>query len=263
MNLSRIKGALYQELFITLRSYEVIIDIMVSPVLTLVLFGFLTVYLAGNTNIFIAHSILAGTLMWNIVFIIQYSVSVGSLWNIWSRNLSNMFTTPLSVPEYLFAYFLSGFIKSIVVFFILSLVSNYVFNFDIFLIGIIPLVIYMIQLAFFALSLGLLLLGLIFRLGTRIQAFAWGVLPIFQVLSASFYPLSVLPSPVQAISKLLPTTYIFESLRQSLVTPDNIVWEYMIIAGILNSVYFIISSLGFFLLFSESKRTGQFAKLET
>ncbi len=77
-----IKAILLQELFITIKSFEVIFDIVVFPGMSIIVFGFLSSYIAGSSNSVLGHSLLMGMILWQIIFIIQYSVSVGSLWNI-------------------------------------------------------------------------------------------------------------------------------------------------------------------------------------
>jgi ABC-2 type transport system permease protein len=261
MNVTRIKATLLQELFITLRSYEVILDIFVFPGMSIVVFGFLSSYIAGTANSTLGHSLLMGMLLWQVIFIIQYSVSVGSLWNIWSRNLSNMFITPITIKEYLLAYTISGTLKALLVFGISSVLISYFFKFNIMALGATALFIYLLNLMFFSFSLGVVILGLIFRLGTRIQAFAWGLLPIFQPLSAALYPVSVLPSPLKIISYLLPPTYIFESARQSLKN-GTMNWEYIGIAFIENLIYVFLAIWFFNYMFKKSKESGQFARNE-
>src|SRR5579859_7455580 len=128
MSLTRIKAVLLQEYFITLHSYEVIFDVFVFSLVSLLLFGFLSLYLAGAQKPLVAQYLLLGMLLWEIVRITQYSISIGSMWNIWSRNLSNIFIAPISVPEYLCAHTLSGIIKAVIVFFINSLTTIFVFH---------------------------------------------------------------------------------------------------------------------------------------
>src|SRR5690242_3364195 len=107
-------------------------DLFFFLLMSMVVFGFLSTYLSGVSNKLVGHYVLMGMLLWQIIFITQYSVTVGSLWNIWSRNLSNLFVTPLQVPEYIFAHTLSGVVKATVVFLITSVLSIFVFKFNIF-----------------------------------------------------------------------------------------------------------------------------------
>lgn len=262
MSIDRIKGLMLQELYISLHSNEVIFDILVFPIMSVIVFGFLALFLSGSVQNNIAYSLLMGMLLWEIIFLIQYSVSVGSLWNIWSDNITNMFVAPISLFEYIFAQSLSGILKAIVVFIFASLLSAVIFHFNIYQIGISNLLLYFVNLMLFSLSMGIIILGLIFRYGTRIQAFAWGLLPVFQPLTAAFYPVSVLPLPLQKIAWLLPPTSIFEAARANLLNPA-VQWHLVGISFIENIIYFIVAIWLFNVLFRNSKKTGQFAKLES
>ena len=261
LNLRRIKAVLFQEYFVTLNSMEVFMDIFFFPSMTIVLFGFLSTYLTGAAGGNLGNAVLMGMLLWEVVFIAQYSVSVGSLWNIWSRNLSNMFVTPLDIKEYLLAHIISGSVKALMVFLLASLLSLAVFDFNIFGLGLINLGLYYLNLMLFAVSIGLAILGLIFAYGTRIQAFAWGLLPIFQPLTAALYPVSVLPSPLKEIAYVFPPTYIFEAARETL-NSGGIVWNQIIISFLINIVYMVLSILFFRMMFKKSRESGQFARNE-
>lgn len=262
MSFNRVKAVLYQEFYITRRSVEIIMDIIFFPAMSIILFGFLSTYLSGAANSFVGHSVLMGMLLWGIVFIAQYTVSIGSLWNIWSRNLSNMFISPLNIKEYVFAHALSGSIKALLMFLITSVISIFVFRFNIFQLGVVNLFLFYINLIIFAFSIGLAILGLIFSFGTRIQAFAWGLLPMFQPLTAALYPVSVLPSPLKEISYIFPPTYIFEAARESLASRTTN-WNLIATAFGINIIYLIFGILFFRLMFKKSRESGQFARNES
>jgi ABC-2 type transport system permease protein len=258
MNLRRITAILLQEFFITIHSFEVIMDIFIFPFVNIVVFGFLSLYL--NQSI-VGQYVLLGMLLWQVIWIIEYSISVGSLWNIWARNLSNMFIAPLMMQEYILAHTLSGTVKACTMIFISSILSFFVFHFNLLTVGVIPLILSFINFAFFAFSMGIAMLGLIFRYGTRIQAFAWGVVPIFQPLSAAFYPIGVMPFPLQLVAYLFPPTYTFEAARYSLVY-HTINWQLFGISFAENIFYCAICILFFSTMFKKSRDTGQFARNE-
>jgi ABC-2 type transport system permease protein len=262
MSNKRILAVLYQEFFVTLRSMEVIMDIIFFPVMSIVLFGFLSTYLSGTSGSLVGNSVLMGMLLWEVVFITQYSVSVGSLWNIWSRNLSNMFISPLDIKEYIFAHVFSGSLKALFVFLTTSAISIYIFQFNIFSLGILNLSLFYINLVLFAFSIGIAILGIIFCYGTRIQAFAWGLLPMFQPLTAALYPVSVLPTPLKEIAYIFPPTYVFEAARESLAKGGTN-WNLLITAFCINIVYVIFGILFFRLMFKKSRESGQFARNES
>jgi ABC-2 type transport system permease protein len=262
MQIQRIGAILLQELFITIRSIEVIMDVFFFPMVNIVVFGFLSLYLGGSHQSPIGQYVLLGMLLWQIIWIIEYSVSVGSLWNIWSKNLSNLFIAPLMLKEYTLAHTLSGIIKAGIILTFSSVISFFVFHFNIISIGLLPLIFIFINFAFFAFSIGIAMLGLIFRYGTRVQALAWGLVPIFQPLSAAFYPLDVLPLPLQWLAYLFPPTFTFEAARYSLVH-HTIHWQLFGISLAENVFYCIACILFFSRMFNKSRDTGQFARNES
>lgn len=261
MNLNHVKAILLQELFITTRYVEVIMDLFFFPFINVIVFGFISLYLSGDKQSIAGQYVLLGMLLWQIIWIIQYSVSVGSLWNIWSRNLSNLFIAPLRVREYIFAHALSGTIKALVMLLITMVLSVYIFNFNILNIGIVNLVLTFINLALFAFAIGIAALGLIFRFGTRIQALAWGLVPVFQPLSAAFYPVEVLPFPLKIIAYLFPATFAFEGARWGLLH-HTINWQLFGLSFLENAIYLIVCTVFFAQMFKTSKNSGQFARNE-
>jgi ABC-2 type transport system permease protein len=261
VSVDRIRAVLLQEAFITLRTVEVMIDLPFWSLMTVIVFGFVTKFLSSVMSPTIAQYLYMGTLMWEIVRITQYSMSVGALWNVWSRNLSNMFITPLSMREYVVAQMLSGVIKAIVLFTVITTVAAVLFDFNLYSIGLGNLALQFINLVCFAYSIGLFILGIILRLGPRIQALAWGLILIFQPLTAAYYPLDVMPPALQTVARALPPTYVFEAARASLTEPA-IQWDYVAIAAAENLVYFGLSVWFFRYMYRRSRQTGQFARNE-
>jgi ABC-2 type transport system permease protein len=188
-------------------------------------------------------------------------MSLGALWNVWSRNLSNMFITPLSMTEYVVAQMISGAVKALVLFFMVALIASLVFGFNLFVLGFENLALLFVNLLWFAYSIGLIILGIILRIGTRIQALAWGMVLIFQPLTAAYYPLAIMPPPLQTVALVFPPTYVFEAARSSLEVP-GVRWDYLGIAALQNVVYFGLSVVFFAYMFNRSRATGQFARNE-
>jgi ABC-2 type transport system permease protein len=262
MNLRRMYAILLEELYLTRHSLEVVIDIFYFAITDVIIFGFISVFLSGQSNTKSAAYMLIGIILWQIIRVTQYTLTVGSLWEIWSKNLSNLFVTPLNLKEFLASEMLTGAIKSIVTFFLVSFIAQGVFHFSIFQLGALNLILFIGNLIFFAWAFGIFVLSFIFRFGTRIQAFAWSLIFLFQPLSAMFFPLEILPQPMQMIARVIPTTYVFEAARQALTSPV-INWNYAATAFLLNIVYFILAILFFNFMFNKSKEVGQFARNES
>ncbi len=252
-----------QELYITMHSLETINDVFGVALINFLLFGFLSFYLVGSHNSLTAQYLLLGMVLWEIIRIVQYSISVGTMWNIWSRNLSNLFITPLSVPEYFAAHTFSGIVKGVGVSFMISLAAIFIFHFNIYQLGILNLIMLTINLILFACATGIAIVGLIFRFGTKIQALSWSIIPIIQPLSATFYPVSIMPRPLQLFAYIFPTTFVFEGARFSLTHQGLIYWPYIFVAFAENIVYVLLGIWVFYRLFKSSKNSGQFARNES
>lgn len=261
MKLHRIKAIFLQELFVFIHAMEYIMDILVYPLMSVVVFGFLSLYLIGKGNPQIGQSVVMGMILWQIIFITQYSIPIGSLWNIWSRNLSNLFITPLTIKEYIFAQTISAIAKSVLVFFLNAVVCFFVFHFNIFSIGFISLLGVYINFILFAFAMGVIITGLIFRFSTRIQSLAWGFLPILQPLMAAIYPVKILPLPLQYMSYLFPPTFSFEAARFALFS-HNVNWQLLGISFAENILYVILAVFFFKKMYNKSRDTGQFARNE-
>ena len=256
----RIYGLILQEIYITKRSLEVIIDTVWFSVLSVIAFGYVAKFISKGQPGMIGDTILAGMIFWEVIRINQYSLSLNPLWNIWSGNFCNMFIAPISKTEYLIAQFIVAFFKSIFIFIINSIVAYYIFGFNILTIKLPVLVYIFINLSIFAWAIGLIFIGIVFTVGTRIQAIAWGALFLMQPLMAVFYPVTILPASIQFVAFLLPPTYIFELLRSQMLAGENIPGQFYFVILIFNLVILIGSLFIYEFLFRSSQMKGQFAK---
>jgi len=262
MALNRIKAILLQEYYMTHRSLETIVDVFVYPIMNIIVFGFISKYLLGSTNKGAFLSLIVAMLFWQIFSTTQYTVSIGTLWNMWSHNLTNLFASPITLTEYFVSHAITAFIKSILVFGIGSLIAYLQFGYSVIQLPIPFLIILSINLYITGIAIGLVLIGFIFAYGTKIQALTWGFISIIQPLASVFYPLSIIPEPFQSLAKIVPLTYMFEALRQTIrdgavtVSTQNL----LMIGSLITMLYFFLSLLFFRYLVSTSLKTGQFAK---
>ncbi len=255
----RLRAVLLQELYITRRSLEIIVDLFYTSLITVVVFGFVSGFLTGVLNPNTGSYLILGMLLWDVIRVNQYSVTVGSLWNIWSHNLSNMFVTPLSLVEYITAHIFSGLLKTAVIFGMISAIAAAWFHFEIWRVGVLNLALFFANLTIFAWAVGLVLLGIVFMIGTRIQALAWGAVFLFQPLTAAFFPLGVLPPAVRAVAYGIPPTWVFEAARRALDEPA-VDWTSAAIAFGENLVYLGVGVWAFSLMWARSRDSGQFAR---
>jgi ABC-2 type transport system permease protein len=255
----RVKAVLLQEFYITRGSLEIVVDLFYTSLITVVVFGFVSGFLTGVLNPNTGSYLLLGMLLWDVIRVNQYSITVGSLWNIWSHNLSNMFVAPLSLAEYIGAHMLSGLLKTLVIFGMISAIAAAWFHFEIWRVGAVNLALFFANLTIFAWAVGLVLLGIVFMIGTRIQALAWGAIFVFQPLTAAFFPLGILPPGVCAVAYGIPPTWVFEAARRALADP-SVNWTAAGIAFGENVLYLGIGLWAFYVMWARSRATGQFAR---
>lgn len=253
-----IRAVLLQELYVTKSSWEVIFDIFFFSVSSIVVFGYISRYLAGG-NFIVGQNLLIAVIFWECIRITQYSTSLGSMWNVWSHNLSNMFIAPIRLTEYISAHIISAILKSTFVLVVAMILSRFVFHLNVLSLGILPVIFSFFNMVIFAIAIGLVLIGLVFQFGTRVQALTWGIIFIIQPLCAVFFPVSVLPPFLQAIAQGFPVMYFFEWLRAihgGAQFGVNTVWA----AFIFNLLYLAIGSFIFSKQIAASKRSGQLAR---
>lgn len=260
MKWRNIRSIMLQELYVTRGSWEVILDIFVFAMINMILFGFISSYLAESTGGRLqAESLLIAVIFWEVIRVTQYSTSVSSMWNVWSHNLCNMFIAPIKITEYLCAHILAATIKSLAIFITGSVLARYIFRLNVLSLGAFPVVFSYVNMAIFAIAVGLVLIGLVFKHGTRIQALSWGVIYFFQPLSAVYFPVAVLPSFLQPLSYALPVTYFFEWLR-ALHEGVNYDSTKVAIGFILNLVFIITGAYIFSRQLKAAKNSGQLVR---
>lgn len=259
MSWNNIKAVLLQEWYVTLSSWEVIFDIFVFSLASIVVFGYISKYLGGGSNSVQGQNLFIAVIFWEVIRITQYSTSVSSMWNVWSHNLSNMFIAPLRLSEYISAHVISSICKSFFVLTIASLLSRLVFNLNIFSLGLFPVFFTYINMVIFAVSIGLVLIGFVFQFGTRVQALTWGTIFMIQPFCAVFFPVSILPPFLQVVAYCFPVTYFFEWLRALHAGLSYNHWL-VLWAFVFNLIYLTVGSFVFTRQIASSKKSGQLAR---
>lgn len=259
MKWRNIYSVLLQDVYLTRGSLEVMFDVFIFTTLNILLFGFIANYLSEGSNSFQANSLLVSVVFWEVIRINQYSTSVSSMWNVWSHNLSNMFIAPIRVTEYLLAHIISATLKSIFILIFAVILARTVFHLNILALGILPIVFSYVNMVIFGTAIGLVLIGLVFQYGTRIQALTWAVIYFIQPLCAVFFPVTILPVFIQPLAYFFPVTYFFEWLRSiHNGTPYSL--SKIMAAFILNIAYLLICSFIFSRQLAAAKRSGQIVR---
>jgi ABC-2 type transport system permease protein len=189
-------------------------DVIVWPVVDAILFGSIGVYFGRQHGTAAASAafLLAGIVLFHVVFQAEISLATGFLEETWSRNLLNLMVTPLTELEYGAGVVLFGLVRLAIGVSVVSIVAFALFAFDITTLGLalIPLVVILLVVGW---SVALLVIGLIFRVGQGAEILTWGVIAFLLPMSGIFYPVSALPGGLQPVAEALPTTHVFAAGR--------------------------------------------------
>jgi ABC-2 type transport system permease protein len=162
-----------------------------------------------------APYLLAGILMFHVLYQIQIAICTGFMEETWSRNLLNVMTTPVTEGEYIAGVGVFGLAKLVVAMVVLTLIAFGFFGFDLTSVGwgLIPVSALLMVSGW---AIGLTVIGLMLRYGQSAEILAWGINFLVMALSGVFNPVESIPGVLQPLSRVLPTTHAFNALRDML-----------------------------------------------
>ena len=261
MRLYRVNALLLKYYYITRNRLDRIFDIIYWPLIDLFAWGFATFFIKELSGVNVTSIILGGVILWVFVWRSSQDITVYVLEDFWSRNLYNLFTSPVKASEVTLSVIIFGFLRSILTFFLLVLIAWLFYSFNIFIINLFYLALFVAILTLIGWVMGLFISSIIFRYGSRIQVFAWSMVWVIQPFSCVFYPLNVLPGWAQKIAVVLPTTYIFEALR-AVIGNSAINWNGIIYSFVLSLVLLILVSIYLRQSIKYAKKKGSFVRYE-
>jgi ABC-2 type transport system permease protein len=236
-------------------------EIFYWPILDLLVWGFISVYLnqyKGTLPDFIAFFI-GALILWDVLFRSQQGIAVSFLEDMWSRNLLNVFVSPLTAVEYVSSLLLISMIKLIISTVVMLVLAWFLYSFNIFTMGftLVPLAANLIIMGW---AVGIITMSIIMRYGQEAEVLAWGIAFLFQPVSAVFYPVAVLPEPLKSIATFIPASHVFEGMR-GVIAGGSLPMNEIIWASGLNLCYITIAIVFFSWNFKAVKRKGLLVKV--
>ncbi len=252
----RILAMALRYLYLLRGSWPRILELMYWPTLQMVLWGFMTLYLLQHSSFFAqaAGLLIAAVLLWDVLFRGELGVAICFLEEMWSRNLGNIFVSPIRPYEFVTALVTISLIRTLIGVIPAAVLAIFLYDYSIFDMGL-PLLAFFINLMVMGWALGLVVCGVLMRFGQGAESFAWLAIFAIAPFSGIYYPLSVMPDWLQVVARALPSSHIFEGMRAVLIQ-DTFRWDLMINAISLNALYLIIGGGTFALFFRAARRRG-------
>ena len=254
----RIWGLMYRHLALYRRSWPRVVELMYWPTLQMCIWGFTSSYLISQTGgtggiAAVGGALLGGVLLWEVALRSQMGVAISFLEELWSRNLGHVFVSPLRPWEMLAALVAISALRVLVGVLPAVLLAWVLYAFDLFTMGPVVLL-FFVNLLIMGWWVALGVVSLILRHGAGAEALAWSVLFGLTPISAVFYPVSVLPEPVQWVALALPSAHVFEGMRAAL---EGVVrWDHLAWAAGLNIVWMGAGLLLFARQFRVARTSG-------
>lgn len=246
-SLRRVWGLVYRHLALYRSSPPRLIELMYWPILQMVVWGFVTAYLAGvqnNVASVAAGVLLGGVLLWEAALRSQMGFSISFLEEIWSRNLGHIFVSPMRPGELVAGLMVMSVLRTLIGVIPAMLLAWFLYAFNIFALG--PLLVAQFAaLVIMGWAVALGVTSLILRYGAGAEALAWSVLFGITPFAAVFYPVSVLPVWLQPVALALPAAHVFEGMRAALIE-GRIAWGHLAAAYALNAAW--IAGMGWVFL---------------
>jgi ABC-2 type transport system permease protein len=252
----RIRALARRHAYLLLKSWPRIVSMAYYPTVTMIVWAFVTVYLAP-TNEFLRDApglFIGAVLLWDVLFRGQLGVSLTFTEEMYSRNLGNLFVTPLTLPEFIGAQLLMSLLRTLIGVGGACLAAWLMFRYGIFSMGL-PLVAFFANLIVFGWAIGLAVSGMILRWGLGAEELAWAAVFLIVPFSGVYYPIAVLPDFLKPLAWALPASHVFEGMRAVLLDatfPAGRFWT----ALALNAFYLAVGTTLFAAAVRSARRRG-------
>jgi ABC-2 type transport system permease protein len=210
----RIAAVVVRQYYLLRGSPARILPLFAWVAIDVVLWGFITRYLdrVSAAGLDFVATLLGAVLLWDYLTRVMHGVTMAFFEDVWSRNFLNFFATPLTIAEYVIGLVATSVATSLVGLVVMIAVAKAAFGLSLAVYGA-SLVGFLAVLFVFGIALGILGTAIVLWLGPAAEWLIWPIPALLSPFAGVFYPLSTLPSWMQAISRIVPASYVFEAAR--------------------------------------------------
>ena len=260
MNVRRTAAVALRQFYLYAGSPTRVVPLFGWVAIDIALWGFITRYLnsIASPGFNFVPALLGAVLLWDFLARVMQGVSTAFLEDVWSRNFLNMFATPLRISEYILGLVATAIVTSVIGLVTMLCLATFAFGLSFFAYGaaILP---FLLVLFLSGIALGIAGTAMVLRLGPASEWFLWPMPAMISPFAGVFYPVATLPHWMQAVSRVLPPSYVFEGMRAIVRgTPWHV--SSLAIGFGLSVLYIAAASLFFRHVFRVAVRTGLLAR---
>ncbi|MGB0681168.1 MAG: ABC transporter permease [Magnetovibrionaceae bacterium] len=245
ISLQRIGAMLLRHLYVLRRSWPRLIELAYWPTMQMILWGFMSNFLAGETS-WVAQAggvLISAVLLWDVLFRANLGMSLTFTEEMWSRNLAQLFVSPLKPAELLASMMTMAAIRTLISVFPAAVLALPLFGYWVFDLGP-SLAIFFANLLIMGWWIGLFVAAMVLRHGLGAESLCWLGVFFFAPISGIWYPISTLPDWLETIALFLPGAHVFEGMR-AVLFDDHLDLEHLAWAFGLNMVYLTLAVMFF------------------
>jgi ABC-2 type transport system permease protein len=198
----------------THRNVFTVFEIVFWPIVNLLSVGLLITFLEAEAGAVVF--VLVGTFALSTVQVCQLDVAYAALFDMWSKSIKHQLVAPIRPWHIVLGSWLMGLVRGTAVFALQAVVSHWVFGVSVLAHGLAPAVALLAGLLLSAAGVGLLVSTLLMLFGLRAEVSAWSGVSLVLLLCGVYYPVSVLPAPLQVVAAGVPLTHFLEAFRAHL-----------------------------------------------
>ena len=261
MNFSRMYGLFLRHFFLIKGSFPRILDLIYWPLIQIILWGFISKFFSTYSDYYsnTAGVILTCAILYDFLFRSSISFNILFLEEIWSRNFTNLFISPIKTSEILVSLIFTALVRTLIGLVPAIILTSPLFGISILSLGI-PLFFLFLSLYIFGITLGLFVSAGLLRFGPSFENIAWSSLFLLAPIGCVYYPITILPDWLQMVAKFFPLVYIFEGARAILIE-NTLIYSYFLKSSLINIFYFILSIIIFNLSFLSAKKNGNLVNI--
>ncbi len=260
-SVNRILALIERHAYLLLKSWPRLVSMAYYPTVTMIMWAFVTVYLRPTSN-FLADApglFIGAVLLWDILFRGQLGVSLTFFEEMYSRNLGNLFVSPLRAWELIVGQLIMSMLRTLIGVGAACVFAWLLFRYSIFSLGF-PLIAFFVNLIVCGWAIGLAVSGLVLRWGLGAEELAWAAVFLLAPVSGVYYPIGVLPDWLQAVAHGVPTSYVFEGMRAVLLE-HTFRTDLFIRAMAINAVYMTAGIVFYLLAIRYARKHGMLMQM--
>lgn len=255
-SLRRVLAMLLRYIYLLRGSWPRIAELVYWPTVQMILWGLITQFFLTHSS-YVAQAggvLIAGVLLWDVLFRSQLGVAVSFLEEVWSRNLGQLFVTPLRPYELMLSLAAMSLLRTLIGVLPAALLAIPLYSYSIFTMGL-PLIAFFVNLMIFGWAMGLAVSGCILRYGLGAESLAWLAIFALTPISGVYYPIAILPDWLQPVAWALPMASVFEGMR-AVMFEHSFRTDLILRASLLNALYLTIGAISFLAFFRAVRRRG-------